>query len=92
MKASGAATLLGQTTAGNLRGLNGGELAWIHLPASGVGIDIPLLAAVYEGDVPDASVLPDVLLVPRFEDAQSGIDTEMVGAQALIKQWRGQAR
>jgi C-terminal processing protease CtpA/Prc len=92
MKASGAATLLGQSTAGNLRGLNGGQLAWINLPASGVGIDIPLLAAVYEGDVPDAGVLPDVVVPPRFEDAQKGIDTDRVAALALIQQWRGPTR
>jgi hypothetical protein len=92
VKASGAATLLGQTTGGNLRGLNGGQLAWINLPASGVGIDIPLLAAVNERDVPDAGVLPDVLVAPRFEDTQRGIDTEMVAALDLIRQWRAQTR
>jgi C-terminal processing protease CtpA/Prc len=88
VKTSGAATLLGQTTGGNLRGLNGGQLAWINLPASGVGIDIPLLAAVYEGDVPDAGVVPDVVVPPQFADAQSGVDTEMAAARALIANWR----
>jgi C-terminal processing protease CtpA/Prc len=92
MKASGAATLVGQTTGGNLRGLNGGQLAWINLPASGVGIDIPLLAAVYDGDVPDAGVQPDVVVPPSFVDTQAGIDTEMAAAKVLLAQWRTQPR
>ena len=45
IKASRAAMLLGRPTAGNLRGLNGGQLAWFTLPASGVAVDIPLIAS-----------------------------------------------
>ncbi len=42
---SGVATLLGEPTGGNLRGLNGGELCGITLPASGVGVDTGMQAA-----------------------------------------------
>ncbi len=85
---SGAATLLGQTTGGNLRGLNGGQLCWINLPASGVGVDIPLVAAFTSGNPPDAGVRPDVAVLPRWADAQAGVDTEMQAALALIAGWR----
>ena len=85
---SGAATLLGQSTGGNLRGLNGGQIAWINLPASGVGVDIPLLASVAPGDPPDADVVPEVQVPPRWSDAVAGIDTEMVAARALVAGWR----
>jgi hypothetical protein len=85
---SGAATLLGQPTGGNLRGLNGGQLCWITLPASGVGVDIPLVAAVAEGNPPDAGVLPEVAAAPRWADAVAGADTEMRAALALITAWR----
>ena len=88
LQRSGAATLLGQPTGGNLRGLNGGQLAWINLPASGVGVDIPLVAAFAPGNEPDAGVQPDVFVQPRFADAQAGVDTEMRAAQQLIQRWR----
>jgi hypothetical protein len=89
LAASGAATLLGQGTGGNLRGLNGGQLCWLTLPHSGVAVDIPLLAAFNPGDPPDAGVLPQVAVPPSFADAQAGVDTEWQAAQALIARWRG---
>jgi hypothetical protein len=88
VKATGAATLLGQPTSGNQRGLNGGELAWITLPQSGVAVDIPLLAHTAAGDPPDAGVQPHVRVEPRFEDAQNGVDTQMLAALALVSRWR----
>lgn len=90
-KRTAAATLVGQTTGGNLRGLNGGQLAWITLPASGVAVDIPLLASIHPGDVPDAGVEPDVRVAPSFADAAAGRDTEMLAAFALIARWQGRA-
>jgi Peptidase family S41 len=88
VKASGAATLVGQLTGGNQRGLNGGQLAWINLPASGVGVDIPLIAGVTTGDVPDGGVAPDLHVPPRFADLQAGVDAEMAQALTLIAGWR----
>jgi hypothetical protein len=92
LKASGAATLLGQPTGGNLRGLNGGQLAWVTLPASGVGVDIPLVGAFETSNPPDAGVLPDVRVAPNWADAVAGTDTEMAAAQALLAAWRRAAR
>jgi hypothetical protein len=92
VKASGAATLVGQLTGGNQRGLNGGQLAWINLPASGVGVDIPLIAGVTKSDVPDGGVMPDVQVAPRFDDLQAGVDAELAQALKLIADWRVAAR
>lgn len=86
LKASGAATLLGQPTGGNLRGLNGGQLAWITLPASGVAVDIPLLAHFSPGEPPDAGVQPDVVMRPRWLDVAAGVDTELAAALRLLAQ------
>jgi hypothetical protein len=88
LKASGAATLIGQTTGGNQRGLNGGELAWVTLPHSGVGVDIPLLAHVVAGHPPEGGVVPDIVVPPSFADTAAGIDTEM---QAALQQLRTSA-
>ena len=60
-------------------------------PASGVAVDIPLLAAIHPGDPPDAGVLPDVRVAPSFADAAAGRDTEMQAAFALIARWQGRA-
>jgi len=92
LKATGAATLMGQTTGGNLRGLNGGQLAWINLPHSGVGVDIPLLASfpiTADGsEPPDSGVVPDITIAPSFEDAQAGRDTELIAARLQVAVWR----
>ena len=80
-KASGAATLIGRQTGGNLRGLNGGQLAWVVLPISGVGIDIPLISGFAKTAQPDRGVLPDIAVRTRLEDAAAGIDPEVLAAK-----------
>ncbi len=83
-KQSAAATLVGQTTGGNQRGLNGGQLAWVVLPNSGVAVDIPLLAATYTANTPDASVIPDIIVKPSFEARAAGRDVELEKVLQLI--------
>ena len=87
-KLSGAATLVGQRTGGNQRGLNGGQLAWVVLPNSGVAVDIPLLATTYTETTPDASIDPDIAVEPRFEASAKGQDVEMQKVAALISKNR----
>ena len=77
VKQTGAAILVGQPTGGNQRGLNGGQLAWVNLPNSGVAVDIPLLASSYSYDTPDASVTPDVQVARSFAAQAAGRDQEM---------------
>jgi C-terminal processing protease CtpA/Prc len=77
---AGVATLVGQPTGGNLRGLNGGELTWMTLPNSRVAVDVPLLAGRYEAETPDRSVTPDVLVARRFSAQRAGVDEEMQAA------------
>lgn len=83
LQATHAATLVGQPTGGNRRGLNGGELAWLVLPYSGVAVDIPLIATVHDG-APDAPVMPDVPVATTVEDAIARRDPDMAAALA----WR----
>jgi C-terminal processing protease CtpA/Prc len=87
-KQSGVITLVGQTTGGNQRGLNGGELTWVVLPNSGVSVDIPLLATTYEADTPDASVTPDVIITRRFGVQRAGRDEEMEAVTREIARLR----
>ena len=83
LKATAAATLIGQPTGGNRRGLNGGELAWMTLPHSGVAVDIPLLASVHD-DQPDAGIAPDIVVEPTLEAIASGKDPELEAAVAWL--------
>ncbi len=85
VKQTGAATLVGQATGGNERGLNGGQLAWVNLPNSGVAVDIPLLASSYQADTPDASVTPDLLVQPSFSLRASGRDQEMEAVEKAMR-------
>lgn len=84
-KQSSAATLVGQVTGGNQRGLNGGQLAWVVLPNSGVAVDIPLLASTYTASTPDASVTPDIVVKPSFAARANGRDLEMETVLKLIQ-------
>jgi C-terminal processing protease CtpA/Prc len=84
-KRASAATLVGQTTGGNLRGLNGGELAWVTLPNSGVAVDIPLVASVALEPQPDAGITPDIVVKRTFAARAAGEDTEMLAAQNAIR-------
>jgi C-terminal processing protease CtpA/Prc len=85
-QSAGVATLVGQPTGGNLRGLSGGELTWVTLPNAGVAVDIPLLATRYQFDTPDASVMPDILVKRTFDGQKSGEDEEIEVAQRLIRE------
>ena len=92
IKRAGAAVLVGQPTGGNQRGLNGGQLAWVILPESGVAMDVPLIAWLPPRAMPDAGITPDLLVPPRFEDAAAGLDTEMLATRAAIAKLRAAAQ
>lgn len=82
---SGVATLVGERTGGNLRGLNGGELAWIVLPNSGVSVDIPLISWTPAVEQPDASVVPEVVVSDRFGAVQRGLDPDREAVRRLLR-------
>lgn len=84
LKASGAATLIGRATGGNRRGLNGGEIAWITLPASGVAVDIALISWRPTVEQPDAGIEPDLAVAEDFEAARAGRDPDMEAARTWI--------
>jgi hypothetical protein len=84
IKQSAAATLIGQRTGGNLRGLNGGELLWVTLPHSGVAFDIPLLASNPVVAQLDASVVPDIEVKRTFAARVAGRDLEVEAVRQAI--------
>lgn len=82
------ATLVGRTTGGNRRGINGGAFFFVQLPNSGIELDLPLIAR-YAGDsVPDAGIEPDVPVDTTIDDIRFGRDVEMAAVLALLREPR----
>lgn len=81
---SGTATLLGETTGGNRRGINGGAFFFLRLPASGLEIDLPLIASFPDTPQPDAGIEPDIAVPTTASDIASGRDPQMAAAARLI--------
>ncbi|GAB3639663.1 S41 family peptidase [Spirosoma arcticum] len=86
LKTQKLATLVGQTTGGNQKGITAGALFFMQLPNSGIEVDVPLIGMDYNEAAkrPDAGVAPDVYVKPDVMDVVSGIDTEMNVVRARI--------
>jgi len=81
---SGVATLIGQPTGGNRRGINGGAFFFLKLPASGLEVDLPLIASFPSTPQPDAAIVPDVLVQTTAEDIARDHDPQMAAAIARL--------
>jgi hypothetical protein len=81
---SGVATLIGQPTGGNRRGINGGAFFFLKLPASGLEVDLPLIASFPSMPQPDAAILPDIAVPTTAADIAANLDPQMGAALALL--------
>jgi C-terminal processing protease CtpA/Prc len=88
VRRSRLATLVGQTTGGNQRGINGGAFFFLRLPNSGIEVDLPLIGFYPPGERPDAGIVPDVAVEPSAEDVARGVDTELLAAMELLRRSR----
>ncbi len=90
------ATLVGQTTGGNQRGINGGAFFFVTLPNSRIEVDLPLIGnfigddrptgrRIPFGGIPDAGIEPDVRVTPSVNDIARGVDAELRAAMGLTK-------
>jgi hypothetical protein len=96
VKENKLATLVGQTTGGNQRGINGGAFFFVTMPNSKIEFDLPLVGN-FVGDerpsgkeipfrsIPDAGIDPDVLVRPSVENIARGVDTELQVARAVLQ-------
>jgi C-terminal processing protease CtpA/Prc len=84
-KRGGIATLVGQPTGGNRRGVNGSQMFFLTLPNSRIEMDIPLVATFPLSEQPDAGVTPDVLVEPAVEDVIAGVDAELEAALGVLR-------
>ena len=79
------ATLVGQPTGGNQRGINGGAFFFLRLPNSKIEIDLPLIGLFPDGTRPDAGLLPDVLVPTTPQDIARGVDAELDAVRQLTR-------
>jgi len=85
VKSARLATLIGQATGGNRRGINGGAFLFLRLPASGIEVDLPLIGYFPPDAQPDAGIVPDILVEDTALDIAAGFDRTMaVATQAIL--------
>jgi C-terminal processing protease CtpA/Prc len=78
------ATLIGEPTGGNRRGINGGAYFFVRLPDSGLEFDLPLIGYFPTTPQPDAGILPDVLVPLTAAWLASGRDAVLERALAMV--------
>lgn len=70
-------TLIGETTGGNLRGINGGFF-FATLPESGIKFDVALVGYFPDGPMPsDSGLKPDIYVPLRVGDIAQGTDRQL---------------
>jgi Peptidase family S41 len=82
LRSAGLGTLVGQTTGGNRRGINGGAFFFLRLPNSDIELDLPLVGQFPATPQPDAGLEPDVRVKVRIADIAKGADPELDAALA----------
>lgn len=80
------ATLVGQPTGGSQRGTNGGLIAFLRLPNSGIEVDIPVFGSFPLEEKPARGIIPDVIVEPDVDDFFRETDTVLEKVLWLIQQ------
>ena len=87
-KANALATLVGETTGGNQKGINGGMMFFVRLPHSQIEFDIPVIG-MYSEEKPDAGIIPDYEVKTTVDDLVNGRDPVIEKVKALIAERKG---
>ena len=85
VKSNKLATIVGQTSGGNLQGINGGSFYYLRLPNSQVEIDIPIYFQSPMKAQKDVSVIPDVSVKQNVSDIGNNFDREFEAVKKLIR-------
>jgi hypothetical protein len=88
LKRTRLATLVGRTTGGNQRGINGGAFFFLRLPNSKIELDLPLIARFVDG-APDAGLAPDIEVTTSPQDIVEGQDAELNRVRLEVARVRG---
>lgn len=85
MKREKLGVLIGETTGGNQRGINGGAYFFLQLPASQLEAELPLIGSFPMDQRPDAGVDPDIAVAEAAADIAAGRDPVMDAALAKLR-------
>ncbi len=85
VQATGLATLVGEPTGGNQRGINGGAFYFLRLPNSGFEADLPLIGFFPPAPRSDAGITPDVLARDTAASIAAGADPVLDAALSSLK-------
>jgi hypothetical protein len=77
VKTNKLATIVGEETAGNLQGINGGNYFLLRLPNSTFEVDIPVYFQSPITPQKDSGVIPDFRIKPKIKDIADDVDTEL---------------
>jgi len=83
MRAARLGTLVGRTTGGNLRGMNGGAFFFLRLSGCGLELDLPLIGQFPREAERDAGLEPDIGV--DIGQVLAGIDADMTALSALLR-------
>jgi C-terminal processing protease CtpA/Prc len=83
VQANRLGVLVGSPTGGNLRGINGGAVFFLRLPASGLEADLPVIGTFPSGPQPDQGLIPDIMVSESVGDIASGRDAVLDRALAI---------
>jgi hypothetical protein len=84
VRASARGLLVGETTGGSLRGLNGGAYFFLRLPVTRVEVDVPLIGFFPASPQRDEGVVPDVPVPSRVADLTSKEDRVLHAARVRV--------
>lgn len=84
VKANRLGTLVGETTGGSQRGINGGAFFFLRLPESGIEVDVPLIGTFPLTPKPDAGIEPDIRAAPTPASLAAGTDPVLEAALAIV--------
>lgn len=84
VKQNRLATLVGEETGGNQRGINGGAFFFARLPDSGLEFDLPLIGTFADQQRPDAGITPDVAVAVTAAAIAEGRDEALAAALRIV--------
>jgi len=84
LSGSGVATIIGEPTGGNRRGINGDAYFFVRLPETGLEVDLPIVGVFSVRAQADAGIVPDQVIRVTAADLAAGRDRQFAAALVAV--------